>query len=110
MQLRDPAASWPLIDRRNFPLFEPLTYQVATGALASGEVAYPLRAMFKHRSNVRVLMGEGRDFDLESRLVHLSSVAGLPDPAPIPYDHLIVAGGSHYSYFGQDEWRDLAPQ
>jgi NADH dehydrogenase len=110
MRLRDAPLDLTLIDRRNFHLFQPLTYQVATGALGSGEVAYPLRAMFKHRSNVRVLMGEVRDFDLESRLVHLSSVAGLPDPAPVPYDHLIVAGGSHYSYFGHDEWRDVAPQ
>src|SRR3954462_9202863 len=110
MRLRDAPVDLTLIDRRNFHLFQPLTYQVATGALAGGEVAYPLRAMFKHRSNVRVLMGEVRDFDLESRIVHLASVAGLPDPAPVPYDHLIVAGGSHYSYFGHDEWRDLAPQ
>jgi NADH dehydrogenase len=93
-----------LIDRRNFHLFQPLTYQVATGALSPGEVAYPLRAVFKRNRNVRVLLAEVARFDLEQREVVLRSVAGLPAPEPVPYDTLIVAGGSHYSYFGHDEW------
>jgi NADH dehydrogenase len=93
-----------LIDRRNFHLFQPLSYQVATGALSPGEVAYPLRAVFKRHRNVRVVLAEVARFDLERREVILRSVAGLPAPKPVPYDTLIVAGGSHYSYFGHDEW------
>jgi NADH:ubiquinone reductase (H+-translocating) len=92
-----------LVDRRNFHLFQPLTYQVATGALTPGEVAYPLRAIFKRRRNVRVLMAEVGGFDLDAREVQLGSDA-------LPYDTLIVAGGSHYSYFGHDDWRPLAPE
>jgi NADH dehydrogenase len=102
--LRGAPVEITLIDRRNFHLFQPLTYQVATGALAPGEVAYPLRAVFKHNRNVRVLLAEVARFDLERREVILRSVAGLPRPEPVPYDTLIVAGGSHYSYFGHDEW------
>ena len=93
-----------LIDRRNFHLFQPLTYQVATGALSPGEVAYPLRAVFKRDRNVRVLLAEVARFDLDRREVVLQPVDGMPVPEPVPYDTLIVAGGSHYSYFGNDEW------
>jgi NADH dehydrogenase len=93
-----------LVDRRNFHLFQPLTYQVATGALSPGEVAYPLRAIFKRRRNVEVLMAEVNGFALDSRQVLLES-----EP-PLPYDTLIVGGGSSYSYFGHDDWRQLAPE
>jgi NADH dehydrogenase len=92
-----------IVDRRNFHLFQPLTYQVATGALSAGEVAYPLRAVFRRHSNVRVLMAEVTAFDLEGRRVRLAS-------GSLPYDTLIVAGGSHYSYFGHDDWRPYAPE
>jgi NADH:ubiquinone reductase (H+-translocating) len=92
-----------IVDRRNFHLFQPLTYQVATGALSPGEVAYPLRAVFRRHSNVRVLMAEVTGFDLDGRRVHLAS-------GSLPYDTLIVAGGSRYSYFGHDEWRRYAPE
>ena len=102
--LRDAPVEITLVDRRNFHLFQPLTYQVATGALSPGEVAYPLRAVFKRNRNVRVLLAEVDRFDLERREVILSPVADLPAPEPVPYDTLIVAGGSHYSYFGHDEW------
>src|SRR4051794_25465826 len=102
--LRGAPVEITLIDRRNFHLFQPLTYQVATGALSPGEVAYPLRAMFKRNRNVRVLLAEVDRFDLERRELVLRSVGGLPAPEPVPYDTLIVAGGSHYSYFGHDEW------
>src|SRR5262245_11113305 len=84
-----------LVDRRNFHLFQPLTYQVATGALSPGEIAYPLRAIFKKRANVRVLLAEVADFDLDARQVELAPVGGVPAPGAIPYDTLIVAGGSH---------------
>src|SRR3954452_17591681 len=65
-----------LVDRRNFHLFQPLTYQVATGALTPGEVCYPLRAIFKRRPNVRVLMAEVIGFELDSREVRLKPGAG----------------------------------
>ena len=100
--LRDAPVEITLIDRRNFHLFQPLSYQVATGALSPGEVAYPLRAVFKHDRNVRVLLAEVERFDLEWRQVVLRSVADLPSPEAVPYDTLIVAGGSRYSYFGHD--------
>jgi NADH:quinone reductase (non-electrogenic) len=99
-----------LIDRRNFHLFQPLTYQVATGALSPGEIAYPLRAIFKRYGNVRVMMAEVADFDLDARELHLRSVFGVPAPTSIAYDSLIVAGGSQYSYFGHDDWREYAAE
>jgi NADH dehydrogenase len=99
-----------LVDRRNFHLFQPLSYQVATGALSPGEICYPLRAAFKRRPNVRVLMAEVTGFDLEAREVQLEPGAGPPGPLTVGYDTLIVAGGSRYSYFGHDEWREVAPE
>jgi NADH:quinone reductase (non-electrogenic) len=107
-KLRRAPVEITLVDRRNFHLFQPLTYQVATGALSPGEIAYPLRAIFKRHRNVRVLMAEVADFDLEAREVQLRSVADIPAPRTLPYDTLIVAGGSQYSYFGHDEWRRYA--
>ena len=108
LKLRRTPVTVTLVDRRNFHLFQPLTYQVATGALSPGEIAYPLRSIFKHDRNVRVVLAEVTDFDLQERELHLSSVAGIPAPATIPYDTLIVAGGSRYSYFGHDDWRENA--
>src|SRR5437763_7838250 len=99
-----------LIDRRNFHLFQPLTYQLATGALTPGEVCYPLRAIFKRRRNVRVLMADVIGFDLDSRGVQLETEAGDPHRLSVQYDTLIVAGGSSYSYFGHDEWNQVAPE
>jgi NADH dehydrogenase len=99
-----------LVDRRNFHLFQPLTYQIATGALSAGEVCYPLRAIFKRHPNARVLLAEVSDFDLERRELRLASVEGVSPPASLPYDSLIVAGGSAYSYFGHDDWSERAPE
>jgi NADH:ubiquinone reductase (H+-translocating) len=99
-----------LIDRRNFHLFQPLTYQVATGALSPAEICYPLRAIFKRRPNVRVILGDLRGFDLESKEVEVESGAGDASRVSVGYDTLIVAGGSSYSYFGHDEWREVAPE
>src|SRR5437588_11957813 len=98
-KLRRSAVEVTLVDRRNFHLFQPLTYQVATGALSPGEIAYPLRAIFKRHRNVRVVMAEVADFDLAARELHLRPVAGVPVPDRLGYDTLIVAGGSRYSYF-----------
>jgi len=106
--LRGSAASVTLVDRRNFHLFQPLTYQVATGALSPGQIAYPLRAIFKHDANVRVLLAEVGAFDLDERVVHLNPAEWLPVPDPLSYDTLIVSGGSKYSYFGHDDWQQYA--
>jgi NADH:ubiquinone reductase (H+-translocating) len=103
-----PGVEITLVDRRNFHLFQPLTYQVATGALSPSEVSYPLRVIFKGDPNVRVVMAEVSDIDVDAREVRLESVAGVPAPETFPYDSLIVAGGSQYSYFGHEEWKELA--
>ena len=97
-----------LIDRRNFHLFQPLTYQVATGALSPGEIAYPLRAMFARDENVRVILATVTDADLEQRTVSLTSTRGVEAPPCVPYDTLIVSTGSSYSYFGHEPWRAFA--
>jgi NADH:ubiquinone reductase (H+-translocating) len=97
-----------LIDKRNFHLFQPLSYQVATGALSATEICFPLRWIFRRHRNVRVLMGEVSEFDLEGRSVRVEPVAGDGEPLTIPYDTLIVAGGSFYGYFGHDEWQEIA--
>jgi NADH:quinone reductase (non-electrogenic) len=110
LKLRRAPAHITLVDRRNFHLFQPLTYQVATGALSPGEIAYPLRAIFKRNRNVRVLMAEAIDVDLDARELHLGPVDGVPAPASVPYDTLIVACGSRYSFFGHDEWAEFAEE
>jgi NADH:quinone reductase (non-electrogenic) len=99
-----------LIDCRNFHLFQPLTYQVATGALSPGQIAYPLRAIFKRARNVRVILGEVRDVDLDAHELRLRPVAGIPVPPSVPYDTLIAAAGSRYSYFGHDDWQEYAAE
>ena len=109
-KLRRAPVEITLVDRRNFHLFQPLTYQVATGALSAGEIAYPLRAIFKRDRNVRVLLAEVADFDLDARELHLRSVAPVPTPEKLAYDTLIVAGGSQYSYFGREQWRAHAAE
>src|SRR3954470_5344013 len=92
-----------LIDRRNHHIFQPLLYQVATGSLAEGEVAAPLRSIFRRQKNTRVLLGEVVDVDPAARNVVLA------DGAAFPYDVLIVAAGTQSSYYGHEEWRQWAP-
>ena len=99
-----------LVDRRNFHLFQPLAYQVATGALSPGEIASPLRAIFKRDANVRVLLAEVTGIDLERRASSSRPPPNGDAPRSIPYDTLIVAGGVDYSYFGHDDWRPFAPE
>jgi NADH:ubiquinone reductase (H+-translocating) len=99
-----------LIDRRNFHLFQPLMYQVATGALSPGEIAAPLRWIFRREKNVRVVLAEVTEFDLDAREVVVQPPFEGAAPERVPYDTLIVAGGSAYSYFGHDEWREPAPE
>jgi NADH dehydrogenase len=108
--LRGAPVAVTLVDRQNFHLFQPLAYQVATGSLAAPEIAAPLRAVLRRQENAEVLLAEVRDVDLERRLVTLEPRAGAGQPATLEYDTLVVAGGSHYSYFGHDEWQPYAPE
>jgi NADH:ubiquinone reductase (H+-translocating) len=110
MKLSRAPAEITLVDRRNFHLFQPLTYQVATGALSPGDIAYPLRTIFKRRQNVHVVMAEVADFDLEAGRLILRSAEDVPAPEYLPYDTLLVAGGSRYSYFGHDDWAEQAAE
>jgi NADH dehydrogenase len=91
-----------LIDRRNFHLFQPLLYQVATGALSPGEIASPLRAILRHQKNTRVLLGEAVDLDAANRKL-------ICDIGPLEYDTLIVAPGARNYYFDHPEWEAYAP-
>lgn len=91
-----------LIDKRNFHLFQPLLYQVATGALSPGDIASPLRSLFRHAHNIHVLLGEVIDFDVAAKRVILGD-------AEVPYDTLIVATGADNFYFGNDKWEEFAP-
>jgi|HubBroStandDraft_6_1064221.scaffolds.fasta_scaffold05331_3 NADH dehydrogenase len=92
-----------LIDRRNFHLFQPLLYQVATGSLSPGEIAAPLRGVLSEQKNTQVLLGEAADIEPEAKRVILR------DGAAFAYDSLIVSTGSQTSYYGNDEWRQWAP-
>ena len=94
--------SLTLIDRRNFHLFQPLLYQVATGGLSPGEIASPLRHVLRKQRNTEVLLGEVVDLDVEKRLVILRD-------GEAPYDDLIIATGATHHYFGNDRWAPLAP-
>jgi NADH dehydrogenase len=99
-----------LVDRRNFHLFQPLAYQVATGAISPAEICYPLRRIFRRRRNVQVVLAEMVDVDLAARRVALRDVALGNAPDALQYDTLIVSGGSQYSYFGHDEWQEHAAE
>lgn len=92
-----------IVDRHNYHLFQPLLYQVATGALAPGEIAQPLRSILRKYRNQTVLLGEAVGLDPEKRRVLMS------DGGPIEYDSLVVATGARHSYFGNDEWARFAP-
>jgi NADH dehydrogenase len=100
--LADAPVQVTLVDRRNFHLFQPLLYQVATGGLSPANIAAPLRNILKRQQNVRVLLAEAADLDPARRHVLLTD-------GVVPYDTLIVALGSSHHYFGKDEWADLAP-
>jgi NADH dehydrogenase len=92
-----------LVDKRNFHLFQPLLYQVATGGLSPGDIASPLRGVLSRQKNTKVLMGEVVDVDPESKTV------SLKDDGTLPYDTLVVATGMSHFYFGRDDWADIAP-
>jgi NADH dehydrogenase len=102
LDLRRSPVEITLVDRRNFHLFQPLLYQVATGSLSPANIAYPLRAIVRRQQNCRVLLGDVRGFDVLNRKVLLGE-------GSLEYDTLIVAAGARHSYFGHPEWERLAP-
>jgi NADH:quinone reductase (non-electrogenic) len=100
--LRHEKLSVTLVDRRNFHLFQPLLYQVATGALSPGEIAAPLRVLLRKQKNAQVLLADAVDLDPTNRRLIL-------DKGDIPYDTLVVAAGARHFYFGHDSWEPVAP-
>jgi NADH dehydrogenase len=92
-----------LIDRRNFHLFQPLLYQVATGGLSPANIAAPLRGILRRQRNAQVILGEVTGFDLAAKRVLLK------DGGAVPFDSLVIATGSTHHYFGHDEWAKFAP-
>lgn len=101
--LKHANAQITLIDKRNFHLFQPLLYQVATGSLSPGEIAAPLRSVLRRQQNTEVLLGQATDVDPVAKTVTLE------DGGIFSYDSLIIATGSETSYYGRDQWRELAP-
>jgi NADH dehydrogenase/putative oxidoreductase len=101
-RLRRTPVSITLIDRHNYHLFQPLLYQVATAALSPGDIAVPVRGLFREQFNARVLFGEVTAVDPQRRHV----VAGH---FVVPYDYLVLATGASHSYFGKDAWGAYAP-
>ena len=92
-----------IIDRRNHHLFQPLLYQVATAALSTSEIAWPIRHLLYKRADVTTLLGEVTGIDTTAKQVLLA------DGGQIPYDYLILATGVQHAYFGHDEWEPFAP-
>jgi NADH dehydrogenase len=91
-----------IVDRKNHHTFQPLLYQVATGGLSPGEIAAPVRSVFRGDNNVISLLEEVEGFDLDHRVVKTAE-------QELPYDYLIVAAGATHAYFGHDEWEPFAP-
>jgi len=100
--LRNAPVKVTLVDRRNFHLFQPLLYQVATAALSPANIASPLRYILKKQKNAEVLLGEVTGVDLNNRKVILKD-------GELSYDSLVVAAGSENNFFGHDEWEAHAP-
>ncbi|MBI0535908.1 NAD(P)/FAD-dependent oxidoreductase [Roseomonas sp. KE2513] len=100
--LSDAPVELTIIDRQNHHLFQPLLYQVATAALSPGDIAWPVRSIFRRQENVTVLMAEVSGIDPVARRV-------MADGVLIPYDILVLATGATHSYFGHDDWAPFAP-
>ena len=101
-ELAGAACKVTLVDRRNYHLFQPLLYQVATAGLSPADIATPIRSLFRLQSNVRVLLGEVVGVRLASREVMIGR-------SSLSYDYLVVATGAQHSYFGKDDWAPYAP-
>ncbi len=102
LSLGDPSVRVTLIDKRNFHLFQPLLYQVATGGLSPADISSPLRSILNKQRNTKVLMGEVRDIDPHQQKITLNK-------GEITYDTLIVATGVSHHYFGNEQWAPTAP-
>ena len=102
-QLKRAPVRITLVDERNFHVFQPLLYQVATATLSAGDIAAPIRWVLRKARNLRVLLGEASRLDVAQRRVELT------DGAAIEYDYLIVATGASHAYFGHPEWERFAP-
>jgi NADH:ubiquinone reductase (H+-translocating) len=100
--LRAAAADVIVIDQQNHHCFQPLLYQVATAALSPADVAWPIRRILRKQRNATVLMAEVRGIDTAKKLVQTDSIS-------VPYDFLVLATGATHSYFGHDEWAEVAP-
>jgi NADH:quinone reductase (non-electrogenic) len=109
-KLRRAPVELTVVDRQNYTLFQPLVYQVATGALSPAEIAVPLRWIFGRQRNARVLLASVAGFDLGRGEVTLERLPNDEAGRTLGYDTLVVAGGSRYSYFGHDEWQAYAPE
>ncbi len=101
--LRHAPVDVTLVDRSNHFVFQPLLYQVASGALAPSDITAPIRWLLRGHWNTTTLWDEVVSIDRHGRQVHLR------DGAVLPYDYLIIAAGSRHAYFGHDEWEDCAP-
>ena len=102
--LRRADADFTVIDRTNYHTFQPLLYQVATAVLAPSDITVPIRWRLRKQKNTTVLLAEAREVDVERRIVYLDD-----ERRPLSYDYLIVATGARHSYFGHDEWEEIAP-
>ena len=102
-RFRNEAVRVTLLDRRNHHLFQPLLYQVATATLSPGDIASPIRWIFRRQRNLRVLLGEVERIDTPSKRLLLT------DGAAVDYDYLVVATGASHAYFGHPEWEPFAP-
>ena len=102
-ELRGVAADITIIDQRNHHLFQPLLYQVATAALSTSEIAWPIRHLMHKRPEVTTVLGSVVGVDPEARCVRLA------DGSTVPFDWLILATGARHAYFGHDEWEPFAP-
>jgi len=105
--LRNTQVSVVLIDRTNHHLFEPLLYQVATSVLAPGQIASPIRAIFRRQKNTTVILGEVTGVDRDKKCVFVSDADR--ENVPISYDYLVLATGVTQSYFGHNEFAQYAP-
>src|SRR3954469_14531856 len=100
--LRHTPVDVTLLDRRNFHLFQPLLYQVATAALSPGDIAWPIRSVFAKQKNIRTLLYEVTGIDFVQKVV-------TDGELELPYDYLVIATGATHAYFGHEQWATFAP-
>ncbi len=101
--LADQPVRVTVVDRTNHHLFQPMLYQVATAALAAGDISSPIRSVLRRQRNTEVLLAEAVEVDLVRREV------GLADSTRLPFDYVVLAPGARHSYFAHPEWEALAP-